>query len=163
MVARDVSRWCLTYILSSCRCKHQQLNPCKKPRSHWYWLPRYIAQHMNIHNPEDFGLFRVTERKGTEWMNGTMTTSRSNLNPFISRLHLGWGHFPAQNTGEFQNLVLANLTMFFVTGGRERPLSGLSKDWQHRPSSTAIPSVIVNFFTELILQGNEMIWNIYFH
>merc|ERR1719305_1791200 len=26
-------------------------------------VSRYIAQHMNIHNPEDFALFRVTERK----------------------------------------------------------------------------------------------------
>ena len=27
-------------------------------------IHRYIAQHMNIHNPEDFALFRITERKG---------------------------------------------------------------------------------------------------
>jgi len=26
-------------------------------------VSRYIAQHMNIHNPEDFALFRITERK----------------------------------------------------------------------------------------------------
>jgi len=42
------------------------LHQCHVPlRSHMLArdVSRYIAQHMNIHNPEDFALFRITERK----------------------------------------------------------------------------------------------------
>jgi len=42
------------------------LHHCHVPlRSHMAAkdVSRYIAQHMNIHNPEDFALFRITERK----------------------------------------------------------------------------------------------------
>ena len=70
-----------------------------------YPLPRYIAQHMNIHNPEDFALFRITERKGA---NPTLILLFSPNSP-ISRLHLSWGHIPAQNTGKVTVIYIISL------------------------------------------------------
>ena len=60
-------------------------------------LGRYIAQHMNIHNPEDFALFRITERKG---MYKTRLLYRMpKINSSFFRLHVSWRHVSIQNTG----------------------------------------------------------------
>ena len=97
-------------------------------------IHRYIAQHMNIHNPEDFALFRVTERKGLN------PATISFLIPQFSRLHLSWGHVPAQNTGRIEIDFLSESTRStkflgsFQEGGK-----GLSLVYRRIDSNVLLP------------------------